>query len=265
MTCRQCRDLMLEVARRRAAPFVDRRSARTRRECGDCSRRLERERQLTARRSGRRRSRPTLRPRRRRIRGPSRWPRSSAHAPRAKRTAGPARTTVARVGWLLAAAVLVCSPARWHGWSGGPPAPPTRHRGSSERLVSTAGAATSGGDLPCPASRARGRRRTPVRAPTARAARATRRRAGRCAPWRRRFRRPASCRFLRRPGLPDFESGEIVRLGIPVTALPNYGIEIPAGAQSAIQADLLIGQDGQARAIRLVDASAHGEGQRPRQ
>src|SRR5436190_1177393 len=56
-------------------------------------------------------------------------------------------------------------------------------------------------------------------------------------------------------GLPDFESGEIVRLGIDVTALPNYGIDIPAGAQSAVQADLLIGQDGQARAIRLVNAN----------
>ena len=64
-------------------------------------------------------------------------------------------------------------------------------------------------------------------------------------------------------GLPDFESGEIVRLGIPVTALPNYGLEIPSGTQAAIEADLLIGQDGQARAIRLV--STNGEGPRPPQ
>jgi hypothetical protein len=64
-------------------------------------------------------------------------------------------------------------------------------------------------------------------------------------------------------GLPDFESGEIVRLGIPVTALPNYGLEIPSGVQRSIQADFLIGQDGQARAIRLVNANA--EGARPRQ
>ena len=64
-------------------------------------------------------------------------------------------------------------------------------------------------------------------------------------------------------GLPDFESGEIVRMGIEVTALPNYGLEIPSGAQATIQADFLVGQDGQARAIRLVNANA--EGPRPRQ
>jgi hypothetical protein len=56
-------------------------------------------------------------------------------------------------------------------------------------------------------------------------------------------------------GLPAFESGQIVRLGIPVTALPNYGLDIPSGAESSIQADLLVGQDGQPRAIRLVNAN----------
>ena len=57
-------------------------------------------------------------------------------------------------------------------------------------------------------------------------------------------------------GLPEFESGQIVRLGIPVTALPNYGLEIPSGVESSIQADLLVGQDGQPRAIRLVNANS---------
>jgi len=59
-------------------------------------------------------------------------------------------------------------------------------------------------------------------------------------------------------GLPDFESGEIVRLGVPVTELPNFGLEIPSGSQLSIQADFLIGQDGQARAIRLVSTSSEG-------
>jgi hypothetical protein len=59
-------------------------------------------------------------------------------------------------------------------------------------------------------------------------------------------------------GLPDFESGEIVRLGIPVTALPNYGLEIPAGVKRSVQADLLVGQDGRARAIRLVEGELDG-------
>ena len=58
-------------------------------------------------------------------------------------------------------------------------------------------------------------------------------------------------------GLPDFESGEIVRIEIPLTSLPTYGIEILPDAQgSPVEADLLVGQDGQARAIRLVATSA---------
>jgi hypothetical protein len=57
-------------------------------------------------------------------------------------------------------------------------------------------------------------------------------------------------------GLPDFESGEIVRIEIPVTSLPSYGIEILPDAQgSPVEADVLMGQDGQARAIRLVTTS----------
>ena len=58
-------------------------------------------------------------------------------------------------------------------------------------------------------------------------------------------------------GLPDFESGEIVRIEIPLASLPTYGIEILPDAQgSPVEADLLVGQDGQARAIRLVTTSA---------
>ncbi|HEY7499116.1 MAG TPA: hypothetical protein VH740_11415 [Vicinamibacterales bacterium] len=54
-------------------------------------------------------------------------------------------------------------------------------------------------------------------------------------------------------GLPDFESGSIIRVEIPVASLPTYGIEIvPDVKRTPVQADLLVGQDGQARAIRLV-------------
>lgn len=52
--------------------------------------------------------------------------------------------------------------------------------------------------------------------------------------------------------LPAFESGEIVRVEIPVTSLPVYGIAIPPEAAGLVQADLLVGQDGQVRAARLV-------------
>lgn len=57
-------------------------------------------------------------------------------------------------------------------------------------------------------------------------------------------------------GLPEFESGTIVRLELPVGSLPAYGIEIPGAAdERPVEADLLVGQDGAVRAIRLVARS----------
>jgi hypothetical protein len=56
-------------------------------------------------------------------------------------------------------------------------------------------------------------------------------------------------------GLPRMESARIIRTEVPVSALPAYGVAIvPDAARSAVQADLLIGQDGQPRGIRLVSA-----------
>jgi hypothetical protein len=64
-------------------------------------------------------------------------------------------------------------------------------------------------------------------------------------------------------GLPDFESGEIVRMELSVASLPAYGLEIgPDAQQSPVQADLLVGQDGQARAIRLVPSVESSRGGR---
>lgn len=58
-------------------------------------------------------------------------------------------------------------------------------------------------------------------------------------------------------GLPPFESGEIVRMDIPVASLPTYGIDISSGTgRGPVEADVLIGQDGFARAIRLVTATS---------
>lgn len=54
-------------------------------------------------------------------------------------------------------------------------------------------------------------------------------------------------------GLPALESATIVRTELPVSVLPSYGVEIAAdAARAAVPADVLVGQDGQARAIRLV-------------
>jgi hypothetical protein len=56
--------------------------------------------------------------------------------------------------------------------------------------------------------------------------------------------------------LPQFESGVIVRMALPVGALPSYGVDIsPASSDQPVEADVLLGQDGLARAIRLVNLS----------
>jgi hypothetical protein len=69
---------------------------------------------------------------------------------------------------------------------------------------------------------------------------------------------PGDSGFIALPaaiGLPDFESGVIVRLELPPAALPAYGLEVVPESKSPVEADLLIGQDGKARAIRLVNRS----------
>jgi len=54
-------------------------------------------------------------------------------------------------------------------------------------------------------------------------------------------------------GLPDLESGTVLRMELPLTALPEYGLQIaPDAMRTSIEADVLVGQDGQPRAIRLV-------------
>jgi hypothetical protein len=57
-------------------------------------------------------------------------------------------------------------------------------------------------------------------------------------------------------GLPAFESGEIVRVEVPVASLPAYGFDISSGGNRSVEADVLVGQDGLARAMRLVTNSA---------
>jgi hypothetical protein len=56
-------------------------------------------------------------------------------------------------------------------------------------------------------------------------------------------------------GLPEFESGSILRLELSLASLPSYGVDITrAGADRPVEADVLVGQDGQPRAIRLVSS-----------
>jgi hypothetical protein len=51
---------------------------------------------------------------------------------------------------------------------------------------------------------------------------------------------------------PPFESGELMRVDLPVSALPGLGLWPPSSAASVVEADIVVGQDGFARAVRLV-------------
>ena len=61
--------------------------------------------------------------------------------------------------------------------------------------------------------------------------------------------------FLPWPGAeawPPFESGTLVRVDLPVSALLAMGLPAPSSNVSMVQADIVIGQDGYARAVRFV-------------
>jgi anti-sigma factor RsiW len=64
----------------------------------------------------------------------------------------------------------------------------------------------------------------------------------------------AETAFVVLPGadaLPRLESGRVIRIEIPESELRSVGLWPPVHA-GAVQADVLVGQDGLARAIRLV-------------
>ncbi len=66
----------------------------------------------------------------------------------------------------------------------------------------------------------------------------------------------AGSEFVPWPGaasLPAFESGQLVRTELPASVLPLLGL-VPAGTvtENKVLADVLIGQDGLARAVRLA-------------
>jgi hypothetical protein len=62
--------------------------------------------------------------------------------------------------------------------------------------------------------------------------------------------------FVSWPGsssLPPLESGQLLRVTLPVSMLPSLGLVPPATRTLPVHADVLVGQDGLARAVRLVD------------
>jgi hypothetical protein len=64
-------------------------------------------------------------------------------------------------------------------------------------------------------------------------------------------------RFVSLPtaiGLPELESGRIVRVELATAMLPAYGFDVVPGSESGVvEADVLVGQDDQPRAIRFVN------------
>jgi hypothetical protein len=67
---------------------------------------------------------------------------------------------------------------------------------------------------------------------------------------------PDLANFIALPGagsMPAFERGDIIRIEIPLAGLPAYGLDmVPDGTATLVPADVLIGQDGVPRAIRLA-------------
>ena len=68
-------------------------------------------------------------------------------------------------------------------------------------------------------------------------------------------------RFVQLPtaiGMPGLESGRIVRVELQTAMLPAYGLDVvPDLAGSTVEADVLVGQDGQPRAIRFVSLDSN--------
>jgi hypothetical protein len=145
-----------------------------------------------------------------------------------------------------AAAAVVMAGGWWWATSQAPDAP--RHDAAAQAKAVVAPPTAPASSQPAPA---------PGSLPTPREAAALEHRTSGAPPVRASRQRPSSgdTSFVVLPAaasLPDFESGVIVRMELPQAALPAYGLEIVPGRRTPVEADLLIGQDGQARAIRLV-------------
>lgn len=61
--------------------------------------------------------------------------------------------------------------------------------------------------------------------------------------------------FVAWPGAsawPPLESGSLMRVELPLSLLPTLGLSAPSSANAMVPADIVVGQDGFARAVRLV-------------
>jgi hypothetical protein len=184
---------------------------------------------------------------------------AAQHADESRRASSSRRPVTVRPawGWLAAAAVLVLAAVLWRGtdrWrspDGAAPVPPDLSSAPADTL---AAAPTAAGPAPrrdrvtIPAPlRDAPPQTAPGRAPAARRPAQAAARAG----------DDEVLRFVSLPaaiGLPAFESGRIVRVELASAVLPAFGFDVVPGSESGVvEADLLIGQDDQPRAIRFVD------------
>jgi hypothetical protein len=224
-------------------------------QCVSCASRFARERQLTTRLRAMAAAVP---PSSRSAATEARLLRALAERQAAARPQPPAPRRVfaapaARV-WLAAAAALVLAAVAWQGaarWRSDPAAPsPQAPAGTPDAGAPAASAA--------PDVQARVEPRTadvsrpqPPRPSAPLAAAPQRPVPGTAAP-----RQDEVLRFVTLPGaigLPPLESGRIVRVELPTAMLPAYGLDVtPDPGARAVEADVLVGQDGQPRAIRFV-------------
>jgi hypothetical protein len=175
------------------------------------------------------------------------------------RMQGPAGSRDTRVRWMAAAAgILLCAGALlgWRLLQVGPPVPgiatslPVAPSTLSSKAVPSVRPSTmaAGGSAVRP-SAARTTRLRPRPAP--------------------KVPEIPSVEFVALPGaasLPQFESGSIVRVDLSLSSLAAYGVDIStSGGKGPVKADVLVGQDGEPRAIRLVSSSSIPSFSRSRQ
>jgi hypothetical protein len=184
---------------------------------------------------------------------------AARHAAGSSEAASRRRPIVARTawGWLATAAALILAAVVWRGiasWQAPDAAGPAQAGVATEPAETLAAMPAAAAPAPrrdeetTPAPRPDASRQTaPVRARPAR---------GLVQPAE-----PAGddgvLRFVSLPtaiGLPEFESGRIVRVELATAMLPAYGFEVVPGSESGVvEADVLVGQDDQPRAIRFVN------------
>ena len=154
--------------------------------------------------------------------------------------------------WLAAAAALIIATTVWLGsgrwWPAGEFQPvSTRAEVPPSESVPVTARATEGVETPTGVQAV-------VAGPQVDAPRAATWRSG--SPRVERASNDDVLRFVMLPtaiGLPGLESGRIVRVEVPTAMLPAYGLDVaPGPADGVVEADVLVGQDGQARGIRFA-------------